>query len=253
MISDPPRKSINKEIFTANIKVYAKNKEILDVSFGLGEGEIVAMMGQNGAGKTTILKGISGMLDPSEYKVYGSIKYMEEELSNKPIWYRGKYMVYLPQTFDLMLVTSQVKKEIEYTLKHRKVKNYHEIAERYMKEFGLFEYKDQDPVILSMGQRRRVAMASILASGVKIMLMDEPTSGQDFYNKMMLGKELKDLASKGYTILIVTHDSRFVYEYADRLLIIDHGKKVLEGKPEEVFKESSKYGIYPPTDFLLRW
>ncbi len=253
MISDPPRKSANDEIFTTDIKVYAKDKEILDVGFGLGKGEIVAMMGQNGAGKTTILKAISGMLDPSEYKVYGSIKYMEEELSNKPIWYRGKYMIYLPQTFDLMLVTNQVKKEIEYTLKHRKIRNYHEITEKYMKEFGLFEYKDQDPVILSMGQRRRVAMASILASGVKIMLMDEPTSGQDFYNRMMLGKELKELAERGYTILIVTHDSRFVYEYADRLIIIDHGKKVLEGKPEDIFKESSKYGIYPPTDFLLRW
>ncbi len=251
-ISNPVRKSPNSKIFTSNIKVISRDSEIVNLSFDLAEGELVTLMGQNGAGKTTILKAIAGMLDSSEYKVYGSIKYHNEELITKPIWYRGNYIIYMPQSFDLMIVTTQVKKEIEYALKKRKIKNYKEISEKYMKEFGLYEYADKDPALLSMGQRRRVVMVSILASGVKIILMDEPTSGQDSYNKMMLGKELRELANRGYTILVVTHDSRFAYEFSDRLIVINRGKKVLEGSPEDVFKESAKYGIYPPTDFLLR-
>ncbi|AAY81116.1 ABC transporter ATP-binding protein [Sulfolobus acidocaldarius] len=252
-LEHPKRRTPENKILTANLRINVKEKQIVDFSLDLWEGELVAIMGKNGAGKTTALKALAGILDTSEYSITGSIKYQGEELINKPVWYRGKYMIYMPQSFDLMLVTNQVRKEIEYSLKKRKVKNYREISEKYMREFGLFEYRDRDPTLLSMGERRRVAMASVLASGVKIMLMDEPTSGQDYSNKMSLGKELRQLTDKGYTVVVVTHDSKFVYDFADRLIVISDGKKVLEGRPEEVFISSSRYGINPPSDFLLRW
>ena len=94
-------------------------------------------------------------------------------------------------------------------------------------------------------------MDSGLAGGAKIILMDEPTSGQDWYHKEILGKELTELRNKGYTILVVTHDSRFVDKFADNLMIMHEGKIVLEGKPEQVFLKSANYGIEPPLEYEL--
>ncbi|EWG07950.1 MAG: ABC transporter [Candidatus Aramenus sulfurataquae] len=244
-IADPP-------IMSASIKVTAKDRELVDASIEVKRGELVALMGRNGAGKTTLLKAIAG-LTGDELKVTGSIVFEGEELIRRPIWYRGKYFIYLPQSFDLILVTTKVEDEIAFSLKKRGVKGFKQVVERYLREFGLEEYRKQDPMLLSMGQRRRVAMASVLASGVKVLFMDEPTSGQDFYNRMTLGKELRELTDKGYSIVVVTHDSRFAYEFADRIVVMSEGKVVANGKPEDVFKVSHKYGVEPPSDFLLRW
>ncbi len=251
---DPPmrREVVDQPLMSAQLKVRAKDREIVDASIEVRRGEVIAVMGRNGAGKTTFLKAIAG-LTGEELKVTGSIKFEGEELIKRPIWYRGKYFVYLPQSFDLILVTTKVEDEIAFSLRRRGVRDYKGVVERYLREFGLEEYRKQDPMLLSMGQRRRVAMASVLASGVKVLFMDEPTSGQDFYNRMVLGRELKEIAEKGYSIVVVTHDSRFAYEFADRIVLMSGGRVVANGKPEEVFKVSSKYGVEPPSDFLLRW
>lgn len=117
--------------------------------------------------------------------------------------------------------------------------------------FSLDAYRTEDPLVLSMGQRRRVAMASVIAGGAKVILMDEPTSGQDWYHRQILGKELLELRNKGYTILVVTHDARFVDRFTDYLLVMSDGKIVLEGKPEEVFSKSLNHGIEPPLEYEL--
>ena len=95
-------------------------------------------------------------------------------------------------------------------------------------------------------------MAAILASEVRIVLMDEPTSGQDFYHKDLMGKELRKITDMGYTVIVVTHDGRFVYRYADELAIMHEGRIVFHGIPEEGFEISEQYGILPPSDHLLR-
>ncbi|MCI2413666.1 MAG: ATP-binding cassette domain-containing protein [Candidatus Aramenus sp.] len=249
----PKRKEVPEPpIMSASLKVTAKDREIVDASIEVKRGELIALMGRNGAGKTTLLKAIAG-LSGNELKVTGSIRFEGEELIRRPIWYRGKYFMYLPQSFDLILVTNKVEDEIAFSLKRRGVKGFGQAVERYLREFGLEEYRKQDPMLLSMGQRRRVAMASVLASGVKVLFMDEPTSGQDFYNRIVLGKELREMTDKGYSIVVVTHDSRFAYEFADRVVLMSEGKVVANGKPEDVFKVSRRYGVEPPSDFLLRW
>ena len=121
-----------------------------------------------------------------------------------------------------------------------------------MNILSLEEFKDRDPLALSFGQSRRVAMGSALASGARVVMMDEPTSGQDFYHREMLGREISRLKEAGYSFVVVTHDSRYVYIHADRAMILSGGRKVLEGLPEEVFSSSEQYGIPPPTDYLLR-
>ena len=95
-------------------------------------------------------------------------------------------------------------------------------------------------------------MSAALSSGVKIVMLDEPTSGQDFYHKEIISKELRMLKGLGYSFIIVTHDAKFVYRYADYLVVLDSGKKVLEGTPEQVFSSSQQFSVIPPTEFYLR-
>ncbi len=248
----PQRVASHQMVLESKITVRAGGRTLVDgLELTLGGGEVVSVMGRNGAGKTTAFKALAGLLD-KDFQVSGHIKVFGEELSGKPVSYRGKYMVYMPQTFDLMLVSSRVQDEVTYSARKRGLKGYGQKAQEIMREFGLYDHRDDDPVTLSMGERRRVVMASIIASGARILLMDEPTSGQDHYNKLLLGQEIRGLAKKGYTVGVITHDSAFTYRFADRVVLMEQGRAVLNGKPEEVFHNSENYGIIPPSDYLLR-
>ena len=165
---------------------------------------------------------------------------------------RGQHFAYVPQSFDLMLINKTVEEEISYSLRKRGVKDYKQPTEEFLKLFGLQDFRRRDPLMLSVGQRRRVAMAAALSSGVKIVMMDEPTSGQDFYHKEIIANEIKMLKGLGYSFISVTHDAKFVDRYADSMIVLDGGKKVLEGTPEEVFASSQKYSVIPPTEYYLR-
>ena len=167
----------------------------------------------------------------------------------------GRHIAYIPQAFDIVLINSTVEDEISYSMRKRSGTSRKQLREKtdyFLKMFSLLEAKDRDPLTLSFGQRRRVAMASALSSGARVVMMDEPTSGQDFYHREILGKELSSLRNSGYSFVVVTHDARFVYRHASRMMVMDYGKKVMEGTPEECFTESGKYGIIPPSDFLIR-
>ncbi len=244
-------------IMEAKSKVWVEDKikgtfTILDAEMNVGEGEIVAMMGQNGAGKSTFLKSIVGFLDKTALRYDAKVVVEGVDLSKATIQERGRYITFVPQTFELTIITQRVESEVAYSLKKHGVKNWKERLEELLEMFSLKEYRDKDPLTLSMGQERRVVMASALGSGAKIIMLDEPTSGQDFYHKEILGQELKKLQKLGYSFVIVTHDSRFVYRYADRVVVLHKGRKVLDGTPEEVFERSEEYGIPPPAEYLIR-
>ncbi|WP_432518240.1 ABC transporter ATP-binding protein [Saccharolobus islandicus] len=249
----PPSRIGGKgEALYASVKVKTKNGiYLINTKISLKQGTITALMGKNGSGKTTLLKVIVGLIDKKRLIV-------EEEkvivngvdLSKTKLVERGKFIAYLPQFFDVMFIKRTVEDEIKFSMKNRGTYDEKRLGE-VLKMFSLDAYRKEDPLVLSMGQRRRVAMASVLAGGAKVILMDEPTSGQDWYHRQILGKELLELRDKGYTILVVTHDSRFVDRFADYLLVMNEGKIVLEGKPEEVFIKSLRHGIEPPLEYEL--
>ncbi len=248
--SIPNRRNGKEEVFYSKVKVYTKEGiRIVDTELRLKGGQIVALMGRNGAGKSTLLKAIAGVLD-RKLKSDVRIIVNGEDISKKHIIERGKYVAYLPQNFDLIFVKRRVKDEIAFTMKNHKVYSQDRLN-HFLKIFSLEKIKEEDPLILSMGQRRRVAMASVLASGAKIILMDEPTSGQDWYHREMLGKELLTLRDMGYSILVVTHDSRFVDKFCDLIYVMSNGEIVRIGKPEELFvsEGTENLGIYPPTEY----
>lgn len=247
--SPPPRKQGGEEILYSKVKVYAKSgTNIVDTELKLRKGEITALMGNNGAGKSTLLKAIMGMLDR---KLKSEVKLIVKgnDLSKKGLAERGSYIAYLPQNFDVMFVKRTVEGEVAFAMKNRKNYNEQKLNE-ILKEFSLYKVRKEDPLLLSMGQRRRVAMASVISSGADIVLMDEPTSGQDWYHRLMLGKEVQEMRERGYTFLIVTHDSRFVDKFCDRVLVMKNGKIVMDGKPEDVFSKED-LDIHPPTEYLV--
>jgi len=247
----PPRQNDGKVVMEAFAHVEVQGKVLVDAEIALREQQILAIMGRNGAGKSTFLKTVMNFLD-KELTARSKLTVSGIDLSKSSIQQRGKYVAYVPQSFDLMLINKTVEEEISYSLRKKGAKDFQQRTEEFLELFGLKEFRRRDPLMLSVGQRRRVAMASALSSGVKIVMLDEPTSGQDFYHKEIISKELHMLKKLGYSFIIVTHDAKFVYRYSDYLIVLDSGKKVLEGTPDQVFASSELYSVVPPTEFYLR-
>lgn len=250
-LDSPQRGSGGKVVLEAFAHVEVPGKVLVDTELTLREPQLLAIMGRNGAGKSTFLKTVMNFLD-KDLTAKSKLVINGVDLSKASIQERGKHIAYVPQSFDLMLINKTVEEEISYSLRKRGVKDYKGPTEQFLKLFGLQEFRRRDPLMLSVGQRRRVAMAAALSAGVKIVMMDEPTSGQDFYHKEIIANEVKMLNGLGYSFIVVTHDAKFVYRYADSMVVLDGGKKVLEGTPEEVFASSQKYSVIPPTEYYLR-
>lgn len=247
----PKRDPGGEVVLEARARVEVPGRVLLDAEMKLRDRQVLAVMGRNGAGKSTFLKAIMNFLDK---QLMGSSTLVADgvDLSKANIQTRGKYIAYVPQSFDLMLINKTVQDEVSYSLRKRGAKDYTQRTEEFLKLFELEQFRRRDPLMLSVGQRRRVAMASALSAGVKIVMLDEPTSGQDFYHKEIIAKELAMLKNLGFSFIVVTHDAKFVYRYADYMMVLDAGKKVLEGTPEEVFASSQKYSVIPPTEYYLR-
>ena len=248
-----PRVASEELALEADVRVEYNDGFNLRVPLKIRKGTITAIMGRNGAGKSTLLKAMIGFIDRDHARVESPLKIGGELMVDPDLQTRGRYLGYLPQSFDLMLINKTVEREIRYSIRVRKLKGLEDTVKDLIELFSLTEYAKSDPLTLSQGQRRRVAMGATLAGGVSIAMMDEPTSGQDYMHKENLGRELIELRDRGYTFIIVTHDSRFVYKFADRTIVIDHGELAMEGTPEEVFMQSSKFGIVPPSEFELRY
>ncbi len=234
---------------SADIAVSYNRKPIVNTTVQFPEKCLLAIMGKNGAGKSTILKAITGTLENNlESDISLTIK--GERITKVKPGILGRYVGYLPQTFDTGLVRNTVEKEILYSLKARKTPDMLDKLESILSDFSLQEQRDMDPLSLSFGQRRRVAIASVIASGPKIVLLDEPTSGQDFYHKEMLAKDFRIMKDSGITVVAVTHDANLVLRHFERLVLINEGSVAAYGIPGDIFQISANFGVRPPEDFF---
>lgn len=254
MLPEPRQRACNGiTAMLADVKVSYPGGFSLRVTAGIKEGTITAVMGRNGAGKSTFLKALIGFIDSRNATVEAPIIMGDKLLADPDLQTRGKYLGYLPQSFDLMLINRTVEREMYYSARVRRASDMKAMVPKLMDAFSLSGNANSDPLTLSQGQRRRVAMGATIAGGVKVIMMDEPTSGQDYMHKENLGRELTELKEKGFTFLIVTHDARFVNRFADRVIVLDQGKLAMEGTPEEVFAQSEAFGIVPPSEYRLRY
>jgi len=212
---------------------YPGNVQALrNVSLTVKDGEFVAIMGQNGAGKTTLVKHFNGLLKPSS----GSVRIDGVDTTKTTIAGLSRNVGFVFQNPDHQLFSETVKQEIGFALK-----NFGFDEETIQKQItwalnllSLTQYRETSPFMLSGGERKRVALASVLAWDPKILILDEPTIGQDHEQKEILHQFIVQLQTQGKTIVIVTHDVEFVAECNPRVVLMKEGRIVADGEGKEI-------------------
>jgi energy-coupling factor transport system ATP-binding protein len=207
-------------------------KALKGVSLVIKNGEFVAIMGQNGAGKTTLVKHFNGLLKPSEGKVH--VDGVETTKTSVAALARNAGFVF--QNPDHQLFSETVEEEIAFALK-----NFGFEAEAIEKRItwalnllGLEQYRKTSPFLLSGGERKRVALASVLAWNPETLILDEPTIGQDYQQKEKLRQFIVQMQAQGKTVVIVTHDVEFVAECNPRVVLMKEGTVVADGEGREI-------------------
>jgi len=201
------------------------------ISLEIKEGEMVAILGNNGSGKSTLLLHLAGILHPEK----GKLEVLGKNSNNiNPSSLAGKVgMVF--QNPDLLLFNPTVQREIEFgprALNFTK-ERLNEVVSKTMDALTINDLSEEVPHALSRGQRLRVAVASVVSLMPRVLLLDEPTSGQDRRNILSLMEYLKIMKRKGITTLFVTHDVRCALNFADRILVMNGGKIIREGAPKK--------------------
>jgi len=212
------------------------SKALRQVDFKLPAQAITALIGDNGAGKTTLLKHIIGLIKPDR----GSVKVMGRNTLQLDVEDLAAEVGYLSQQPDDYLFLPTVREEISFS-RHKLGRGTAETEKQLIQRLELQEYLECNPRDLSTGQRQRVALASILLSKPEILLLDEPTRGMDYNLKAKLGEILKEFVQTGVTILLVSHDSEFIAEYADEVVLMSAGKIIAQGTTAEMLDGSIYY------------
>lgn len=241
-------KTINKEEKILEIKNLTFSHDgvkntLDDVSFYLNKGEILAVLGNNGAGKSTLCRSITGILKPKS----GSIFLNNECIDSWSIKKKGSAIGYVMQNPNQMISQHMIKDEIALGLKCRNFdkKYIDEKVEEVLKICGLYPYRNWPVQALSYGQKKRVTIASILAINPDVIILDEPTAGQDYKHYTEFMEFIKELSNKGISIIMVTHDMQLTLEYCDRAVVLSGGKKIADDKPaniltnKEIIKKSN--------------
>ncbi|NLJ76966.1 MAG: ABC transporter ATP-binding protein [Peptococcaceae bacterium] len=216
---------------------YPDGAEVLKgVNLAVGEGEFVAILGENGAGKSTMLRQLAGLLQPDR----GTVEILGQDVSKKGYREIRKQVAYLSQNPNDYLFQDTVEEELLFTLK-----NFHlsgtGIVDEILARFNLTRHRRTNPRDLSSGERQRVALASVLVTSPKLIILDEPTRGIDYRLKVELGLFLQQLAASGRTVILVTHDVEFAAEYAARTVMMFSGRVVSDGSKHDVLGKSVFY------------
>lgn len=220
-----------------------------NINLRVKQGDFLALIGQNGCGKTTLSKCLNGIFKPTK----GSIEINGINISQKGVIKDlVKSIGYVFQNPDHQLFNSNVYDEIAYAprnieLDEKTVKE--RVREAAMTAGVKEEIFEEQPCLLMKGLRQRVAIASILSLKPKVIIVDEPTTGQDYRQSLEIMEFLKRLNEEyGHTIIIITHEMNIVAQYAKRILVMKKGEIYMEGTPREIFSQPEllKQGFVKP-------
>ncbi len=243
-----------------------KHPILHDIDFSVQKGEMLSIVGKNGAGKTTLSNLICGFYEPSE----GRILLDGQDISPLSIKERGEHIGLVMQNPNQMISKAMIYEEVALGLAVRGVPK-EEIKERVyetLKICGLYPFRNWPISALSFGQKKRVSIASILVMNPEIMILDEPTAGQDYHHYTEIMEFLKRVNEEyGTTIIMITHDMHLMLEYTDRAIVIADGHMISDDTPANILtnreisdraylKQTSLYdmaekcGILAPSEFV---
>lgn len=212
---------------------YQENHPILkNISLSIPKGQRLAIVGKNGAGKSTLAKAICGFITTE-----GQYTSRGEDIKQESVKERAELVGYVLQNPNQMISTNMIFDEVALGLRLRGISE-EDIKERVyqaLKTCGLYEFRKWPISALSYGQKKRVTIASILVLGPEILVLDEPTAGQDQRNYTEIMEFLDSLQEKGHTIVMITHDMQLMLDYSDRALVVSDGQILADLSPAELF------------------
>ena len=212
-----------------------KKWTLKNIDLKIEEGELVAIIGENGAGKTTLIKHLIGLLKPQK----GTVKIYGKNTRNHTVAELARMVGIIFQNPDHQLFSETVEKEVEFTLKNfgytkQQIKN---ITQKVLKEFNLDKQASKSPLELSQGERKRLTIAFTVAYNPQIIVLDEPTIGQDYKSKQQIAQIIKQLNKKGKTVIIVTHDIKFTLQHIPKTIVMSKGKIIAQGPTWKILTE----------------
>ena len=248
---------------------YNKGQHTLqNVSFSIGKGEMVSIVGRNGAGKSTLSKLICGF----ETQDSGGIYLNGKDLKDENIRRRAKHIGYVMQNPNQMISKTMIYDEVAMALQGSGLteEQIREKVDDTLKVCGLYPFRNWPVSALSFGQKKRVTIASVLVQDPELILLDEPTAGQDFRHYTDIMEFLQGLNTRGVTVVMITHDMHLMLEYTPRALVFCDGQLIADRSASAVLcdpelieraalKETSLYtlanrcGIVPAEDFVERF
>jgi len=228
-ISDRVTISMDKVFFS-----YDGEKDVLkNISFNVYEGDMIALMGKNASGKTTLVKLMNGLVKPRK----GKILLFGKKIGDYSLGDLIQKVGIVFQDPNLHLFNDTVQEEVEFVLRNLEMKDelVEKKTEEILKKFKIHQYRNSYPHDLSGGERQRVALASVLVSEPEILILDEPTRGMDYYLKKELISYLRE---KAKTVIMVTHDIETASEFADRVVLLSEGSIIADGNKREVLSKA---------------
>ena len=214
---------------------YGDNPAVIeDISFSLKKGERLAIVGKNGAGKSTLAKALCGFV-PCQ----GKLTYKGQDISQDSIAERSERIGFVLQNPNQMISQTMIFDEVALGLRLRGIEET-EVEERVhevLKTCGLYSFRKWPISALSFGQKKRVTIASILVLRPEIIILDEPTAGQDYKTYTDIMNFLDSLQKQGHTIVMITHDMQLMLEYSDRCLVVVEGKIIADDNPVTILNQ----------------
>ncbi len=223
-----------------------KEDLLKNISFNAQKGQITTILGPNGSGKTTLFKCIVGFWKPSK----GDIIYEGSSIRNLSYSKRAKILSIVPQEHEPPFPYSVFEVVLMGRASHLGIfstpsKRDYEIAEKCLEIVGIFHLKDKSYTKISGGERQLTLIARALAQQAPIMLLDEPTSHLDFRNQIVILMKIKEIAINNSLVILMTlHDPNMAGIFSDKLIVINSGLKIAEGKPHEIISEGLIKKIY---------
>lgn len=213
---------------------YGKRPVLQDISLEIAKGERIAIVGKNGAGKSTLAKSFCQFIQTE-----GNYSWQGKDIKADSIKERAERIGYVLQNPNQMISETMIFDEVALGLRLRGLPE-EEIEERVLavlKTCGLYEFRNWPVSALSFGQKKRVTIASILVLGPEVILLDEPTAGQDQRNYTEIMNFLDELNQKGHTIIMITHDMQLMLDYSDRAIVIVDGQVLADKSPARVLTD----------------
>ena len=201
---------------------------LIDVNANVAKGKVVAILGQNGSGKTTFVKHLNGLYKPTE----GDVRYRGESIIHKTVAKISKNIILVFQHPEHMLFEETVERELTFCARMQQVDFSEEQITEVLKAYHLEEERETFPLNLSMGKKHMLTILSVLFSSADVIVLDEPTLGMDGFLIKELADMIKRLSGEGKTVIMISHEIPLVFKTVDEAIILNQGEKIFEGSKD---------------------